>query len=502
MSNEPQQQANENDRKDNGGPNFKDQVHNISVDGECVAPASSKRNNPAAAIVPPQATAADGKPTGKAQRESGLPSFKDQVQRVEADINGELVAENDQGLPVIHEQRDYQLVGARAQGLPTFKDQVRQYQMKANEEQSVQKEVLDDTEYSTERDSGVPMIDAHWAEADNSVTPPPDDAGVFSAQAFAISGAILVNRCTMIIAASVLIVTAAIVGGVCGGTGKCSKGAPNLSPAATGVPTPSPSLVPTIAVSLSPTITASSMPTIEPAAANIVDFINNITFSANFIRYPVVALGNSTPEERAVHWLIQEDPLQLSVETEEDRARLTQRYALATLYFSTSGNEWRNNSDWLSDEDECTWYGLYCHTNTTTILGVPPELNTNNLNGILPSDIALLKSLVQNKKCCKTNDKLTSFALPSRTPQNNSLSGQLPESISNWNLEIFATSENMFNSTIPQGITSWNALQIATFQNNSFTGTVPEGICSILSLVVLLADCLSEIECSCCTECF
>jgi hypothetical protein len=41
-----------------------------------------------------------------------------------------------------------------------------------------------------------------------------------------------------------------------------------------------------------------------------------------------------------------------------------QRYVLAVFYYSTNGDEWRRNTGWLSDEDECTW--LTDETNVET----------------------------------------------------------------------------------------------------------------------------------------
>jgi len=76
--------------------------------------------------------------------------------------------------------------------------------------------------------------------------------------------------------------------------------------------------------------------------------------------------------------------------------QLIQRFALATLYYSTKGNQWRNNDGWLSDIDECAWYSgpseATCVGNSSVIrLG----LDLNNLAGAVPSEIALLSNLVE-----------------------------------------------------------------------------------------------------------
>ena len=38
-----------------------------------------------------------------------------------------------------------------------------------------------------------------------------------------------------------------------------------------------------------------------------------------------------------------------------DDIRVIQRYVLATLFFSTNGNDWTETYEWLSDDHECNW---------------------------------------------------------------------------------------------------------------------------------------------------
>ena len=59
----------------------------------------------------------------------------------------------------------------------------------------------------------------------------------------------------------------------------------------------------------------------------------------------------STPQNDALIWLANNTNL----DSYSD-ARKIQRYVLATLYYSTNGAQWLDNTDWLTDLDECTWY--------------------------------------------------------------------------------------------------------------------------------------------------
>jgi hypothetical protein len=64
----------------------------------------------------------------------------------------------------------------------------------------------------------------------------------------------------------------------------------------------------------------------------------------------------STPQGMAYDWL-------LNTDTETDvctYASLEQRYAMATLYYSTGGSTWLDNTGWLSSSSECTWALAAC----------------------------------------------------------------------------------------------------------------------------------------------
>jgi hypothetical protein len=99
------------------------------------------------------------------------------------------------------------------------------------------------------------------------------------------------------------------------------------------------------------------------------------------------ALRNtSTPPNKALEWLADDTNL----ESYSDET-IIQRYALATLYYSTKGDSWDDNTLWLDSVEECSgWFELSCTTSgTLTVLG----LRWNNLEGTVPPEIGLLTSL-------------------------------------------------------------------------------------------------------------
>lgn len=90
-------------------------------------------------------------------------------------------------------------------------------------------------------------------------------------------------------------------------------------------------------------------------------------------------LNESTSQHRSFDWLASNT----NFDSYSDEKKI-QHYALATLYYSTNGDNWSNSSGWLSNNDECIdWYyhaeEPVCSGDSSTLI----ELNlwSNNLNG-------------------------------------------------------------------------------------------------------------------------
>ena len=74
----------------------------------------------------------------------------------------------------------------------------------------------------------------------------------------------------------------------------------------------------------------------------------------------------TSPQGQALAWLVDEDPAQLSVDTSSG-TEVMERFAAATLYFSTGGGEdlWTSSFGFLSAESICNWNdqndnGIFC----------------------------------------------------------------------------------------------------------------------------------------------
>jgi hypothetical protein len=96
-----------------------------------------------------------------------------------------------------------------------------------------------------------------------------------------------------------------------------------------------------------------------------------------------------TPQHRAFEWLVDgNEPQQYS-----SASRYIQRFALATLYFSTEGDKWTLNEKWLSSDDECLWFNRA--NNPCGALGdiIEVDLSELGLSGVIPEEIGMLKGL-------------------------------------------------------------------------------------------------------------
>ena len=271
-------------------------------------------------------------------------------------------------------------------------------------------------------------------------------------------------------------------------------------------PTPEPTFAPTTSqppsISLAPTV---DLQEIYNVLANITD---------------MTTLDDSTtPQGRALHWLLRRDERLL----QPDDPSLTQRYVMAVLYFSTNGDKWSkcsaeappeecgfssyyrdNYQPFLSQASECVWGHWLANAcdrdgHISTI-----RIPNNNLAGPLPPELAALPELrridlSQNKLSGGLLDawpKLDRLLLsenhlsgtvggnfPRRLSQlhldNNMLNGSLDELASGLiqsRVYHLSLQSNAFIGTISPKFSKMR-LRYVAFEDNKLTGTMPEGIC-------------------------
>jgi Leucine-rich repeat (LRR) protein len=167
-------------------------------------------------------------------------------------------------------------------------------------------------------------------------------------------------------------------------------------------------------------------------------------------------------------------------------ARLLQRYALATFYYSTHGEDWFFQTNWLSDMDECFWYSRSPQSPCDIDGGLQNlELDYNNINGELPPELGLLSNSLERIVLRGGPNSVTSGTLPSELGyltkmanffiRGNHFAGSLPYQLGRWTaLEQFDISGNRFTGTLPPSLFA-NAVQLSfiDISNNRFTGSLP-----------------------------
>eukprot|EP00586_Coscinodiscus_wailesii_P002531 CAMPEP_0172485098 /NCGR_PEP_ID=MMETSP1066-20121228/12910_1 /TAXON_ID=671091 /ORGANISM="Coscinodiscus wailesii, Strain CCMP2513" /LENGTH=723 /DNA_ID=CAMNT_0013250067 /DNA_START=40 /DNA_END=2211 /DNA_ORIENTATION=- len=190
-----------------------------------------------------------------------------------------------------------------------------------------------------------------------------------------------------------------------------------------------------------------------------------------------VLRDESTGQYRAYQWLLNEDRLGLT----GDESHFLQRYILASLYFATNGDVWKEcggrsssssslrsgtfcgndvySSRFLSAVEECQWYGITCAKSTGEVVDLSENevveiiLTDNNLRGTIPPEISNLPFL---------------YIL---TLSDNSIKGTLPASPPR--LRTLILDNNDFTGTLSPQFKNINNLRTISLANNKLWGTIP-----------------------------
>ena len=112
------------------------------------------------------------------------------------------------------------------------------------------------------------------------------------------------------------------------------------------------------------------------------------------------SIEDGTAQDQAFEWLFNED---ITTNACDDNGlAFKERFILATYYYNNDGDNWENNSGWLTAAAHCTnWFGIKCDGN-----GMVEKIqhNENNVDGTIPSEFGALDSLSVIKLY---NNKLT-----------------------------------------------------------------------------------------------
>ena len=128
----------------------------------------------------------------------------------------------------------------------------------------------------------------------------------------------------------------------------------------------------------------------------------------------------------------------------------TARDALVTLYNATSGDNWANNDNWLSDKPLGEWHGVDVDDSGGV---VRLSLSFNELAGPIPAELGNLSNL---------ETLYLGF---------NELAGPIPAELGSLsNLESLNLSNNRLTGTIPGELGSLSNLESLNLSSNELTG--------------------------------
>lgn len=120
--------------------------------------------------------------------------------------------------------------------------------------------------------------------------------------------------------------------------------------------------------------------------------------------------------------------------------------ALALLYNNTNGPNWSDNTNWVSNNTPCEWYGVTCEEDQVTML----DLAENDLSGQLPAQLGSLTALEELRL------------------NGNNLSGNIPPELGDLsNLTVLNLSDNLLEGPIPGSMAKVTTLTDLSVENTT-----------------------------------
>ncbi len=153
------------------------------------------------------------------------------------------------------------------------------------------------------------------------------------------------------------------------------------------------------------------------------------------------------------------------------------RAALEAVYRATGGDDWMDNTNWLSDEPLDDWYGVEVTDGRVTGLRLGGwdesvrKIVGNGLTGSLPPELGTLSALRWLEAA-----------------GNRGLTGPIPAELGNLaNLEILGLQDNWLTGSIPAALGRLANLEMFWLHRNALTGSVPPELGNLRALRILVA---------------
>ena len=173
--------------------------------------------------------------------------------------------------------------------------------------------------------------------------------------------------------------------------------------------------------------------------------------------------------------------------TADDAA--SDRETLVAFYKATGGDNWKDNTNWLSADSLASWHGVVTDSEGRV---KSLALIDNNLIGFLPPELGQLTKL---EKLQLNNNQLTG-AIPPELGQlthleylglgTNQLTGPIPPELGQLtNLQYLSLWTNQLTGLIPPELGRLTNLRYLVFPNNQLTGPIPPELGQLTNLIKL-----------------
>jgi len=161
---------------------------------------------------------------------------------------------------------------------------------------------------------------------------------------------------------------------------------------------------------------------------------------------------------------------------------------LITLYNTTGGDNWTDNTGWNVTNTPCSWYGVICNGGHVEKL----DLSYNQLSGTIPAELGQLSYL---ENLTLTDNQLSGTIPPELgqlsnlrklTMHYNQLSGTIPPELGQLsNLESLWLADNQLSGTIPPELGQLSNLESLWLTVNELSGTIPPELGNLRRLQAL-----------------
>jgi Leucine-rich repeat (LRR) protein len=238
-----------------------------------------------------------------------------------------------------------------------------------------------------------------------------------------------------------------------------------------------------------PTPAPTPAPMFDPLPQELINLIAPVSFDGG-----ESLMDPYSPQSAAARWL--EDNAQLRNYTDQ---RKLQRYALATFYFSSDGDAWKDKQKWLSDSNECTdWWQSEFNGNEDVKLDCDGDnaikhlyVQDNNLAGSIPDEIAFLSNSLFDLRLDNNQigGKLPSALgvmtrLKALYLRGNNVTGPIPTELGLMSsLKELKLEENLLTGSIPTELVLLTALVDLQLQGNNLVGTISPTVIASLRLL-------------------